>query len=205
MGEELLAFTPDGMRSLEPKLRSFALFGLYMGHFSLMEVGLNNALIRGLNVDKINGTILTRNISFADKIKSLKCLVSIAYKEAERMKHISLLNRAIKCGETRNIVAHTPFMASKKTDGIEFYLIKANKELEFPEMDWSVDEVFSHVDEVREVDNELRELVIENHTHRIAQALLNRPSKNAPAQIGPLGALFGLGASIIEDDVSREE
>lgn len=193
------AFLPSGMRSLDPHVRAFALYGMYMGHFNLMENGLNEALVKTINVDRLRGIILTRNITFADKIYIMKCLVAMAFDKADRESHVSLLNRAKNCSEDRNMVAHSLFGPSPTSDGVEFFVVQARSELRFPTEDWSVNDVFSRVEDVRKIDNDLRRLAKEIPVRRIAQALAKKPEGLLTGQVGPLGRLFGLGASILDE------
>ncbi|MBZ9922226.1 hypothetical protein LB579_31600, partial [Mesorhizobium sp. BR1-1-7] len=60
-------------------------------------------------------------MGFDDKIKTLRTLVDLFVTDKKDAKRFDdLTKRARKCGEHRNIVAHTPFRQSATSDGVEF-------------------------------------------------------------------------------------
>ncbi len=151
------AFSAAGLRALDADTRAFALVGSFMGHFALLEGGINTALAQFLGLKGAKAAILTRNISFDDKIKSLRALVNLVVVDPVLAKNFDdLCKKAQTYGATRNIVAHTPFRASPITDGVEFFAIEAKSKLRVPEMDWSVEDFMSRIESIREIDNDIR-------------------------------------------------
>jgi hypothetical protein len=112
--------------------------------------------------------------------------------------------RARKCGEQRNIVAHTPFMASSVSDGVQFFPISASSKLEMPDMDWSIDDFLDHIDNINKIDNDLRSIEKRMPLQRIAEALLRGADAKSsePDMTPPIGGLFKLGANILDDQES---
>ncbi|OWV85001.1 hypothetical protein [Rhizobium sp. R693] len=151
--------TKEAMLKLDPDTRAFTLVGAYMGFFALLEEGVNKALAEVLEVTDLPAAIIARNMSFDDKIKTLRTLVNLfIYDKDKAASFDELARRAKKCTEDRNIVAHTAFRRSFKTDGVQFFALSANSKLKFPEIDWSVDVFLKHIDTINEFDNGLRTL-----------------------------------------------
>lgn len=188
--------TKTHLLALDPDTRAFTLVGAFMGYFALLEVGINSAIGEVLGIKGIRRSIVGRNMGFDDKIKTLRTLVDTFIgdrKEAERFD--ALARRARKCGELRNLVAHTPFRASEKSDGVEFFPVSATSKLEFPDMDWSIDDFLKHIDNINEVDNDLRSIESRMSIQRIAEALINANLTTKFATGSELGGLFGLGST----------
>ncbi|MBX5175328.1 hypothetical protein HJB77_03330 [Rhizobium lentis] len=184
--EDLLALSPD--------MRAFTLVGGFMGFFALMESGINAALGEVLEAKGARAAIITRNMSFNDKIKTLRTLVDHFILDKQKAAEFDeLAKRAQKFGELRNVVAHTAFRGSEKSDGVEFFTMEANSKLKFPETDWSIDDFLKHIDAINGIDNGLRSIESRMSFQRVAKALMERPK-------GSFGGLFGLGAQILEED-----
>jgi hypothetical protein len=183
MKSQLMAMTPDH--------RAFALVGGFMGFFALLEAGVDSAIGKVLGVDGIRRAIVGRNMGFDDKIKTLRTLVAVYLPEnAEKTAFDKLAVRARKMGEHRNIIAHTPFRGSTNSDGVEFLRVTATSKLEFPEMDWSIDEFIQNIDEINSIDGAFRRFEQGRPISAVADALL---ANKAPQ----FGALFNLGAEAL--------
>lgn len=52
---------------LDSDERAFLLVGAYIGHFALLELGINNALKTVLKLDVAASLIVTRNMTFDEK------------------------------------------------------------------------------------------------------------------------------------------
>lgn len=180
---------------LDHETRSFALVGAFMGYFALLEKGIETALGEVLGISGVRHAIISRNMGFDDKIKTLRALVAmfIANKEVAA-RFDDLAKNARKYGEIRNVVAHTPFRQSPISDGVEFFRVSATSKLEFPDMDWSIDDFLTHIDTINQIDNDLRSIESGMSLQRVAEALMRMPDKTAG-----LGGLFGLGASVAGD------
>ncbi|RWQ66671.1 hypothetical protein [Mesorhizobium sp.] len=194
--------------TLDPNVRAFTLVGAFMGHFALLEVGINAAIGEVLGIKSVRRAIVGRNMGFDDKIKTLRALVdSLIANREEAKKFDTLAKRARTCGELRNIVAHTPFRSSPTSDGVEFFPVSASSKFAFPDMDWSIDDFLKHIDNIEQVDNDLRSIEIRISIQRIAEALIGSRSA-ADLEKGttsPLGGLFGLGAAFLDEKESDDE
>ncbi|MBZ9857473.1 hypothetical protein LB566_27175 [Mesorhizobium sp. CA13] len=137
-------------------------------------------------------------MGFDDKIKTLRTLVDLFVTDKKDAKRFDdLTKRARKCGELRNIVAHTPFRQSATSDGVEFFPISASSKLEFIDMDWSIDDFLREIKIINQIDNDLRSIEKRMSIQRMAQALMDVPENKGTAT--PLGGLFGLGAAAMDE------
>lgn len=180
---------------LEPDERAFLLVGAYIGHFALLEMGINNAIKTVLNLDVAASLIVTRNMTFDEKLKNLRALVQFFVFDKQKAKRFDdLAKKARDISELRNVVAHTPFRGSQVTDGVNFFVTRANTFLKIEDMDWSIDEFVERIDHIRKTDNELREIEKSMSIQRIAEALTK-------AQESPFGGLLGLGKKLRDLEV----
>lgn len=185
--------------ALDPDMRAFALVGAFMGHFALLEQGIDTAVGEVVGIAGVKRVIIARNMSFDDKIKTLRTLVNFIVLDTAVAKNFDeLAKRARACGEIRNIVAHTPFRRSEISDGVQFFVVKASSKLDIPDMDWSVDEFLQQIDNINDIDNGLRSIESRMSYQRIAEALLGQPDRIAP--LSKLGGLFGLGGALLAND-----
>jgi hypothetical protein len=178
---------------LAPETRAFTLVGAFMGYFALLEEGIGTALGEVLGIKGARRAIVTRNMSFDEKIKTLRTLVNFYIVDKTLAKAFDeVAKRARKCGEQRNIVAHTPFMASSVSDGVQFFPISASSKLEMPDMDWSIDDFLDHIDNINKIDNDLRSIEKRMPLQRIAEALLRGADAKSsePDMAPPIGGLF---------------
>ncbi|MGR9055501.1 hypothetical protein ACU8NH_06235 [Rhizobium leguminosarum] len=191
----MFGLTKERLLTLDPDTRAFTLVGAFMGFFALLEEGVNKALAEVLDVSNLPAAIIARNMPFDNKIKTLRTLVSLfIYDKGKAASFDELARRAKKCSEDRNIVAHTAFRASLKTDGVEFFALSANSTLKFPDIDWSIDTFLEHIDTINKIDNGLRTLENTKSMQSIAKALMKSP--NAPIAVG---GLFGLGSHLLDE------
>lgn len=189
----MIGLTKEALLELDPDVRAFTLVGAYLGYFALLETGINNALSDVLEIKGLRAAIVTRNMSFDDKLKTLRALVAEFIHDRKEAKAFDdLAKRAKSCGESRNIIAHTPFRRSPQSDGVEFFATSANSTFKYIDMDWTVDEFLRQIDNINQIDNALRSIGSRMSIQRIAEALL-RPTHLKSAS--PMGGLFGLGAA----------
>jgi hypothetical protein len=186
--------TRDHLLKLEPDTRAFTLVGAYMGYFALLELGINSAVVEILGLDALRSAIVTRNMSFDAKIKTLRTLVNMFVTDsAVAAQFDKNAKRARKCGETRNVIAHTPFRASPDSDGVQFFPVSAASKFEQPKMDWPIETFLSQIDEVNDLDNELRGIEKRMSMQRIAAALMKASDQaDDNMSLSGLGGLFGL-------------
>lgn len=183
---------------LSPDERAFLLVGAYIGHFALLELGINNAIKTVLKLDIAASLIVTRNMTFDEKLKNLRALVkAFVPDKGEAKRFDDLAKEARKISELRNIIAHTPFHGSPTSDGVRFFVTRASSSLELEDLDWSIDEFVEQIDHVRQIDNRLRELEKSMSLQRVAEALGKR---NAP----PFGGLLALGAAMSAHQADNE-
>ncbi|PWK65895.1 hypothetical protein [Aminobacter sp. AP02] len=195
--------TKTALLELDAETRTFALVGAFIGYFALLEQGIESALGEVVGVDGVRRAIIGRNMGFDDKIKTLRTLVDLFITDKVEAKRFDdLAKRARKCGELRNIVAHTPFRQSSTSDGAEFFPISASSKLEFPDMDWSIDDFLMQIDSINQIDNDLRSLEKRMSLQRIAEALMQVPDANDARgeRAAAVGGLFGLGSALLKDN-----
>ncbi len=193
--------------NLEPDTRAFALVGAFMGYFALLEEGVNEALGVTLGIDGARRIIVGRNMGYDDKLKSLRTLIDwFIYDPVERKRFDTMATEARKLGQTRNVIAHSPFRRSEQTDGVEFFAWSATKELRNLEMDWSIDAFLKAIDHINTLDNDIRSIQSKLSMMRIAEALTQNetPREGSTwATSNSLGGLFGLGATLDEPEPQK--
>lgn len=184
----------------DPDDRAFMLVGAYLGYFALLESGINNAICDVLELKGARALIVTRNMAFSDKIKTLRSLVNFVVRNEEQAKTFSrLAHTAKEISETRNIIAHTPFHASNTSDGVTFFVIKATSNLSVDNLDWSIDDFLREIDHINDTDNRLREIEKRMSLQRIAEALMKSGSS-----VEKFGGLLGLGNKLMQDETDQE-
>lgn len=180
------ALTADYAK-LQAETRAFTLVGAFIGHFALLEESLGDALGQALGVEKARLWIVTRNMTFDDKVKTMRTLVDRFIIKEDRAKHIdSLCLRARKFGEMRNIIAHSPFRASLQSDGVEFLVVSANSKLKFPEMDWELAKFVEVLHDLNALDDEFRALEVISDLDRIAYELAAAPEASEAGMAGAI-------------------
>jgi hypothetical protein len=181
--------TKSGFLALDRDTRAFTLVGSFMGFFAVLEAGINSAVGEVLEVEVPKLAIISRNMTLNDKINALRALVDFYVYDKEKAATFDRWAlRARKLSEYRNMVAHTPFRASPSSDGVEFFTVEAKKQLKFPTIDWSIDDFLNKIDDINEVDNNLRSIKDNMSLQRIARLLMEKPPQNI------FGGLLGLGA-----------
>ncbi|MER8473195.1 hypothetical protein NKH23_28060 [Mesorhizobium sp. M1328] len=199
----------SALLELDPEMRTFSLVGAFMGFFALLESGIGTALGEVLGVNGARRAIITRNMAFDEKIKTLRTLVDLfIFDRVLAKKFDKLAIQARECGVLRNIVAHTSFRASSVSDGVQFFAMSANSKLKVPDMDWSIDIFLSHIAHINQIDNELRLIESQMPLQRIAEALMREPdAKSSTRQsdptlggLFPLAGLFGLGTNFLNEE-----
>ncbi|MBX5012692.1 hypothetical protein HJB67_22405 [Rhizobium lentis] len=196
---QLAGLSKIALVKADPDTRAFTLVGAFMGYFALLEAGIDIALGEVLELHGASRAIVTRNMAFDDKIKTFRSLVDLFLSDRGEAKRFDeLARRARSYGEKRNVVAHTPFRASPKSDGVEFLAISATSTLKFPDVDWSIDEFLRQIDDINTIDNALRSIKSKMSLERIARALA-RPDSSKK-----LGGLFGLGAELLSGEAKPD-
>ena len=129
------------IRSLDADNRTFALVGRFLQAWALMESQMSHAIAKALGLTDLQEVVLQKNTQFRDKTNILKTLVAMSYfGETEAARLIKLIGQIYDYSTNRNMMAHDLFMPSEKTDGVEFLVVKARGTLQFPTVDWTVDD-----------------------------------------------------------------
>ncbi|MEJ1172624.1 hypothetical protein WA845_00120 [Agrobacterium sp. CMT1] len=189
------ALDKETLLAMDHDARAFTLVGAFMGYFAVLELGINSAVGDVLDIEPLKISIITRNMSLNDKINTLRTLVNFyVFDKTKADEFDKWALKARKISETRNMVAHTAFRASSKTDGVEFFTVEAKKHLNLTETHWTIDDFISRIDEINTVDNNLRAIKSRMSLQKIAKALMASPPR------GAFGGLLGLGATLSSKD-----
>jgi hypothetical protein len=195
-GAQSMGPTKIELLLLDPDTRAFTLVGAFLGFFALLEAGVNEAIGEIMQIDPVRRTIVGRNMGFDEKIKTLRVLVDLYVQDPEDKKSFDKLAvQARQFAEQRNILAHTPFRRSPVTDGVEFFVVAASKKLQFPDLDWSVDDFITKIEGINTLDNELRSIEKKMSLQRIAEAL-TADIQQTPTKGGLFGLLLSTGGAI---------
>jgi hypothetical protein len=145
--------------SLEPELRAAALVGRYLQLFSFMENEIDNAIAKILKLENIQQYILSPNIPYLSKLHILKTLVSLSYlPDARKKRYAKILNEVMGLSAPRNIIAHNVFGPSGNTDGVIFLVTRAQGEVKFIEMDWSIERFMTEFDKLSKYEEQIKEM-----------------------------------------------
>jgi hypothetical protein len=164
-----------------------------MGHFALLESGINMAIGEVLDIRGIRSAIVTRNMGFDEKVKTLRTLVNLFVYDSKLAKRFDeAAKQAQKSSILRNVIAHNVFRRSEKTGGVEFFMVKASNKFEVPELDWSIEQFFEQIGLIEQTDRELRLIEEQMPFQRIAMALIKSMEASETSASATLGGLYGL-------------
>jgi hypothetical protein len=131
---------------LDGEARAYALIGRFLQMWSLMECELNDAIGEALDLSSMQTEILCNNIQLRNRLHILRTLAAISALDEEEKRRIDKrLNQIGEYISHRNMVAHTPFVPSEMSNGVQFVGAKARGALKFFVEDWSV-EKFREID-----------------------------------------------------------
>ncbi|MET1415920.1 hypothetical protein ABVF61_26855 [Roseibium sp. HPY-6] len=165
---------------LDSDTRCFTLVGQFLWHWAYLEASINDAIATALELGHPQRYIVTKNIQFRDKIKTLKASVAVAssLSDEERRMHKRTLNKISDYAAKRNIIAHDMFGPDDDTDSVMFLRTVASDRFELPVDLWSTDDfvaAFTDLDNFRDQVTALEEsLKTANNFKRIAQALVGK-------------------------------
>lgn len=182
--------------NLDPETRCFALVGAFLGNWSLLESSINTAIGNGLKLDVMQMFIVTRNIQIAAKLNILKACTSVVlFSDVEKKEFQKLLQQIADYAPKRHMMAHDVFVASEKSDGVEFYHFTARDKVGFVETDWTSEDFDSAIKKLDEFYKEIKKLsekLKSSHSLRaIAEALMKNPAPtDGTISLSSLGHLF---------------
>jgi hypothetical protein len=187
--------------------RSFQQVGHFFSSWALLELRMNSAITKILNLEDRAGYIILANVQVRDKIHILRTAFSI-WDESDPNSALATktMNRIARMAGRRNILAHTMFYPM--TDGsIEIAKVEAKGELNFPKIYWRPSDFESFQNSMLCARNSLDQLTKSavNRT-AIIRALMRRPTSEpmsllqqlvlgdyqAPQAPAPLGSLLGM-------------
>lgn len=181
--------------NLPPNLRAYALAGLYLQSFALMEGNLNATIGAALKLSSEQRFILTKNLQLRSKLMSLRTLVSVAPLPPEkRAAYDKLLQRIGTISDDRNMVAHDVFGPDDQGDGIEFLVTKASGKLTFPDVRWSVQDTLDKSEELGAISEQLKKLKSDLSQSDLIRALARHPNALASLYQPPIDGLPALGS-----------
>lgn len=145
---------------LEPLIRSQALVGAYMGYFAVMECEINDMIQECFNLSSPDALILCTNLNYHSKIKILKTLNDTYSGNEDARKRVDQnLTKVGDLSKDRNMVAHTPFVPSKKKDGgITFLRTSASKKINIIPIEWTIEEIETKCSKLFQAAKFVREL-----------------------------------------------
>ena len=173
---------------LPPTIRCVALVGYFLQAWSVLEANMNEAITEALDLNSLQGAIVTKNIQFRDKIHILKALVEL--QGLEVTDHKKTLETISTLSHDRNTVAHEMFLADDHGDGVRFIVTKARGKLTFPDVKWSIADFYAKYKEISKLAQEMLEM--KNELKRITLASLLRKgfaSTSIPPGLGLLNPL----------------
>lgn len=139
----------DPFEVLDKDIRAYALVGYYLGHFALLENKIEKIIQSALKLDPLAGSITTKNINYRNKINILNSMTRFLFEKRTTIDgYRNQLNKIAKISEERRTVAHEPFMASIKNNGVEFLVTRASGEFKQPLTDWSIQDFHRKVDRI---------------------------------------------------------
>ena len=168
---------------LEPLIRSHALVGAYMGYYAAMECEINDMIQECFKLSGADALIICTNLNYHSKIKILKTLNDTYSGNEDARKIVERnLTKVGDLSKDRNMIAHTPFVPSKKTGGgITLLRTSASKKINIAPIEWSIKDIekkcsklFQAAKFIRELSPQLAEVAAD--TREISKQFLADPS-----------------------------
>lgn len=113
---------------IQQPYQAYALVGLYLQQFALMEFSLGRLMAALLKLDTTQAQIITANMEFSAKAHTCRGLFKIAFpneKDADKL----LADLVNKHAARRNVMAHSVFFAAQANHGLELHKVRAKGEL----------------------------------------------------------------------------
>lgn len=178
-----MSLSRETLSALDPYTRACALVGDYLGHFALMESGLDSALGELLGLRPLQLATVARNMDFSHKVYALRTMIEISLWSEGSKLYKRIAKDAVDCSTVRNVIAHTPFAQSSISDGVTFLVVRARGKFEAIEDDWPIERFASEISKVESVGKAMRGIHQRLSNQRIAELLVNaHPSPcNRPA------------------------
>lgn len=124
--------------TMPPDFVATAFVGGFLQRWAYMESDMRDCIEKGLKLGKLEAVMLCSNMSLRDKINLLKTLVSfrLRFDEKERDDFIGVLDGIAGITWMRNMMAHDIFGATEDRQGVQFFVVKAKGNLQFPDTIW---------------------------------------------------------------------
>lgn len=115
-----------------------------------MEGTLNKAIGNALDLKTLPRIVLTANIQLRDKLNILRAATRMSSKltSDEVSAYHATLSKITNATSKRNMMAHDLFWPSDDGRGVEFNVIKAKNDLQFPSEIWDISRFESEVDAI---------------------------------------------------------
>lgn len=117
--------------------RAYQLVGRFFNNWALLELRMNEAISKILNLEDRASFIILANVQVRDKIHILRTAFSILPEDEPNFVLANkTMNRIARMARRRNLLAHTMFYPM--TDGtVEISRVEAKGQLAFPSTHWS--------------------------------------------------------------------
>jgi hypothetical protein len=180
-------------KTLDPETRAYALVGKFLSDWAYMEYKINDAIGKALGLDAMQEVMVTSNIQFRDKIHILRTAIhhTIIRPVSERDRLKSVLTKISEYSTTRNMMAHTAFVATPLGE-VCFFVTKARGEVKMPEETWDIPKFEEAYLTLANYTEEAKTIISRIETASLVKALIRAPQ----TELGlTKGGLFGLGFS----------
>jgi hypothetical protein len=187
-------------RSMNRRTRTIALVGRYLQCWEHMEIEIDDAISKALNLTGIQTFIFGPNIPFHRKLHILWVLIKFSLlTEGNKARSEKVIKRMLKYSGDRNAIVHNLFSVSRTNDGVQFLVVKTDEgELKAPNYDWSISKFEHAFSNLQECADETRALAakltaVRTNIARLAAAITAPLSLGAGEDLG-IGSLGLLGS-----------
>ncbi|MEX0964748.1 MAG: hypothetical protein WDZ52_11980 [Pseudohongiellaceae bacterium] len=193
-----MAGIADAFDRVDPREPGFARIGRFLQNWALVEGTLRQAIGKALGLSRVQTVFVGVNLSFRDKINTLKTAIDVShiYPEADKDRFKKLLDTISGHSPVRNMVAHDMFEVSEDGSKVSFFVIKAKGKFDLPDVTWDERKFREEYALLVSWCDAVHEIIGGLDTQALVKALLS-PSGTAPDT--PMGALFGLGSEALRN------
>jgi hypothetical protein len=143
-----------------PLERACALVGRFIHHHGRIEQKINHAVIKLLDLDERNASVVVSLVTFANKVTLLEAAASDqAQKEEDKKFARSTRGKIFAINDDRNVVAHSSFEPAPDGDGVQFKRTKT-KDGRIPDVAlWKEEDFTKKYRAMKELEGELDRLI----------------------------------------------